>query len=68
MFQLGVYGACYKLSIIISLMIQAFRYAAEPFFFSQRKRQEVKRALCEKGDDLFCLGTGWHVLVCYALH
>lgn len=37
MFQLGVYGACYKLSIIISLMIQAFRYAAEPFFFSQEK-------------------------------
>ncbi|MBI1286963.1 MAG: oligosaccharide flippase family protein [Flavobacteriales bacterium] len=37
MFQLGIYGACYKLSIIISLMIQAFRYAAEPFFFSQEK-------------------------------
>jgi len=37
MFQLGVYGACYKLSIIITLMIQAFRYAAEPFFFSQEK-------------------------------
>ncbi|MCB9186822.1 MAG: polysaccharide biosynthesis protein [Flavobacteriales bacterium] len=38
MFELGVYGACYKLSIIISLMIQAFRYAAEPFFFSQEKQ------------------------------
>lgn len=37
MYQLGVYGACYKLSIVISLMIQAFRYAAEPFFFSQEK-------------------------------
>ena len=33
--QLGIYGACYKISIIISLFIQAFRYAAEPFFFSQ---------------------------------
>lgn len=31
----GVYGACYKLSIFMSLVIQAFRYAAEPFFFSQ---------------------------------
>ena len=31
--QLGIYGACYKISIIISLFIQAFRYAAEPFFF-----------------------------------
>ena len=29
---LGVYGACYKLSILMSLFIQAFRYAGEPFF------------------------------------
>lgn len=43
MFQLGVYGACYKLSIIISLMIQAFRYAAEPFFFSQEKEAGSKQ-------------------------
>ncbi len=42
MYQLGVYGACYKLSIIITLMIQAFRYAAEPFFFSQEKEQGSK--------------------------
>lgn len=36
MTQLGIYGACYKLSIIITLCIQAFRYAAEPFFFDQQ--------------------------------
>jgi O-antigen/teichoic acid export membrane protein len=35
MVQLGIYGACYKLSIIMTLFIQTFRYAAEPFFFSQ---------------------------------
>jgi O-antigen/teichoic acid export membrane protein len=34
---IGIYGACYKISIVITLMIQAFRYAAEPFFFSQEK-------------------------------
>jgi O-antigen/teichoic acid export membrane protein len=32
--MLGIYGACYKLSILMSLFIQAFRFAAEPFFFS----------------------------------
>lgn len=32
--QTGIYGACYKLSIIITLFIQAFRYAAEPYFFA----------------------------------
>ncbi len=37
MTTIGIYGACYKISIIITLMIQAFRYAAEPFFFSQEK-------------------------------
>lgn len=38
----GIYGACYKLSIIISLFIQAFRYAAEPFFFAQEKELDAK--------------------------
>ena len=37
---LGVYGANYKLSIIITLFIQAFRYAAEPFFFAQEKEKK----------------------------
>lgn len=32
--ELGIYSACYKLSIIMTLFIQTFRYAAEPFFFS----------------------------------
>lgn len=35
MSQLGIYGACYKLSIIMTLFVQAFRFAAEPFFFKQ---------------------------------
>jgi O-antigen/teichoic acid export membrane protein len=34
--QLGVYSACYKLSIIMTLFVQTYRYAAEPFFFSQQ--------------------------------
>ncbi len=31
--QLGVFGANYKLAALISLFTQAYRYAAEPFFF-----------------------------------
>ncbi|MGH8549290.1 MAG: lipopolysaccharide biosynthesis protein [Methylococcales bacterium] len=41
--MLGVYGACYKLSILMSLFIQAFRYAGEPFFFAQAGKQESAR-------------------------
>ncbi|MEM9024126.1 MAG: oligosaccharide flippase family protein, partial [Bacteroidota bacterium] len=42
MYQLGVYGACYKLSIIMTLFLQAFRYAAEPFFFAQAKASDSR--------------------------
>ncbi|MEQ9307503.1 MAG: polysaccharide biosynthesis C-terminal domain-containing protein, partial [Marinoscillum sp.] len=32
---LGIFGACYKLSVFMTLAVQAFRYAFEPFFFSK---------------------------------
>ncbi|WP_106567132.1 lipopolysaccharide biosynthesis protein [Cecembia rubra] len=31
----GVFGANFKLAIFMNLVIQAFKYAAEPFFFNQ---------------------------------
>lgn len=31
--QIGIYSANYRLAMIIALFTQAFRYAAEPFFF-----------------------------------
>lgn len=40
MWNLGVYGANYKLAMLMSLGIQAFRYAAEPFFFEHAKEGE----------------------------
>lgn len=44
MAQIGIYGACYKLSIVISLFIQAFKFAAEPFFFSKMKKKDAKQS------------------------
>ncbi|MBI3134875.1 MAG: polysaccharide biosynthesis protein [Bacteroidetes bacterium] len=38
--QVGIYSGNYKLSILITLFIQAFRYAAEPFFFAQEKSED----------------------------
>lgn len=38
--QLGIYSACYKLAMIVSIFLQAYRYAAEPFFFAQAKNQD----------------------------
>jgi O-antigen/teichoic acid export membrane protein len=40
MAAVGIYSACYKLAIFMTLTIQAFRYAAEPFFFSQAKEKD----------------------------
>ena len=40
--QVGIYGAYYKLSIIMTLFIQTFRFAAEPFFFAQEKEHNAK--------------------------
>jgi O-antigen/teichoic acid export membrane protein len=41
--MLGIYGACYKLSILMSLFVQAFRYAGEPFFFAYAGRSDAKK-------------------------
>ncbi len=41
MAQLGIYGACYKLSILMTLFTQAFKMGAEPFFFAQAKEKNA---------------------------
>lgn len=41
--QVGIYSACYKLSLLISLFIQAFRMGAEPFFFKQSEGLNPQR-------------------------
>lgn len=38
--QVGIYSACYKLAMIVAIFLQAYRYAAEPFFFAQAKNED----------------------------
>lgn len=40
--EVGVYGANFKLAVLMTLFIQMFRYAAEPFFFSQMNQTNAK--------------------------
>ncbi len=40
--QLGIYGANYKLAILMNMFIQAFRYSFEPFFFSHQKNNDSR--------------------------
>ncbi len=37
--QVGIYGACCKIALFLSIFIQAFRLGAEPFFFSHQKNK-----------------------------
>src|SRR5690606_18173500 len=40
MHQLGVYSQGVKLAVLMNMFIQAFRYAFEPFFFSQSGKSD----------------------------
>ena len=42
--EIGIYNAFYKLSMFMTLFVQAFRYAAEPFFFSESKQLDAKQS------------------------
>ena len=56
---LGIYGQCFKLSVFISLAIQSFKFAAEPFFFGQ--------AGDKNAPDLLARVTKWFIIVCVLL-
>ena len=43
MIQVGIYSACYKLAMLVTILLQAYRYAAEPFFFAQAKNQDKNK-------------------------
>jgi O-antigen/teichoic acid export membrane protein len=45
--QAGIYGSCYKVSIIMTIFIQTFKFAAEPFFFSHSKEKDSKKTYAD---------------------
>jgi len=58
-YSLGIFGACYKFAMLMSLAVQAFRYAAEPFFFSNAT---------DKGSPtLFANVNHYFIIVCCVL-
>jgi O-antigen/teichoic acid export membrane protein len=42
-YQVGIYSACYRLSLLITVFVQAFRMGAEPFFFRQSMEESAQR-------------------------
>jgi O-antigen/teichoic acid export membrane protein len=58
-YALGIFGACYKFAVLMNLAVQAFRYAAEPFFFSN--------ASDKQSPQLFAKVNHYFVIVCCIL-
>jgi len=55
--DMGVYAACFKLAILMSLFIQAFNYAAEPFFFRNADRGDAKAIYAQVGQAFALVGS-----------
>ncbi len=55
--ELGVYGACYRIAMLMTIFTTAFKYAAEPFFFNNAQGKDSKKlnAVVMKYYVLFCL-------------
>jgi len=45
--QLGIYGANYKIAVLMTLFIQMFRYAYEPFYFGYAEKKNAKIVYAE---------------------
>jgi O-antigen/teichoic acid export membrane protein len=41
--ELGIFANLYRIAVLITIMIQAFRMAAEPFFFKQAKEEQAQK-------------------------
>jgi O-antigen/teichoic acid export membrane protein len=53
---LGIFGACFRFVTLMNLAVQAFRFAAEPFFFSN--------AADKNSPELFARVNHFFVIVC----
>ncbi len=45
--ELGVYGACFKVAMVMMMFTQAFRYAYEPYVFSKHKDKQSVEAYAD---------------------
>jgi O-antigen/teichoic acid export membrane protein len=55
--QIGIYGACYKIAILMSLFTQAFNFAAEPFFFRNSNRTDAKQTYIKVAQAFTLVGS-----------
>jgi O-antigen/teichoic acid export membrane protein len=54
--QVGIYGANYKLAVLMTIFIQMFKYAAEPFFFKHASNIDAK--------EIYSKVMTWFIIFC----
>jgi len=55
--QLGIYNACIKIAVLMNLFTQAFKYAAEPFFFNHADRSDARQIYALVGQAFTLVGS-----------
>ncbi|GJM33256.1 MAG: polysaccharide biosynthesis protein [Saprospiraceae bacterium] len=55
--QLGIYNACIKIAVLMNLFTQAFKFAAEPFFFRHADREDSRLIYARVGQAFALVGS-----------
>ncbi len=65
--QTGIYNACTKIAIFMSLFTMAFNYAAEPFFFKQAGKKKSPQLYADTARAFTLMGSIIFLVVLYYL-
>lgn len=61
--QMGIYAACYKLGVFMTLYVMAFRLGAEPFFFNHADKANAKETYAKILKWFTIIGTIFMLIV-----
>jgi O-antigen/teichoic acid export membrane protein len=65
--EIGMYSACYKLAVFMTLFSVAYKLAVEPFFFSEAEKQNPKKNYALVLESYVIIGSSILVLVVVSL-
>ena len=66
--QMGIYAACYKLGVFMTLYVMAFRLGAEPFFFNEAHKENAKETYAKIMKWFTIIGTIFMLIVVVYIH
>ena len=65
--EIGMYAACYKLAIFMTLFSTAYKLAIEPFFFSEADKKDSRKNYATVLETFVIIGSSILVLVVVSL-